>query len=149
MEKIFLREITADTLGDILGLSVHDLQKKFVASNAVSIAQAHFADNAVFRAIYGDETPIGFVMFDDDPNEKEPHHYDLWRFMIDKNYQGRGYGWKAMDEIIRFVRKETNQREFMLSCVPGEGGPEEFYRKYGFADTGEIVEGEKVYKLVL
>ena len=37
-------------------------QKQFVAPNAVSIAQAYFSKEAWFRAIYADDTAIGFVM---------------------------------------------------------------------------------------
>ncbi|MCY4353780.1 MAG: hypothetical protein OXC09_03205 [Truepera sp.] len=59
--KVTLREITADTLGSILNLSVSEDQERFVASNARSIAQAHFSEHAWFRAIYASEEPVGFV----------------------------------------------------------------------------------------
>ena len=38
---------------------------------------------------------------------------------------------------------------FGLSCVPGENGPEEFYIRLGFEFTGEIDEGEKIYRIAL
>jgi hypothetical protein len=47
--KITLREITDDTVRPICRLSVHSDQKSFVADNATSIAQAHFAPHAWFR----------------------------------------------------------------------------------------------------
>jgi hypothetical protein len=66
---IALREITKENLSGILKLKVASYQEKFVASNAVSIAQAHFSPLvAWFRAIYADEVPVGFVMLEDDPN---------------------------------------------------------------------------------
>jgi hypothetical protein len=37
----------------------------------------------------------------------------------------------------------------MTSWVPGERGPEKFYRKLGFEPTGEIDEGEVVARLAL
>ena len=35
----------------------------------------------------------------------------------------------------------------ILSFVPEEGSPEPFYRRFGFAPTGEIVDGEHVMRL--
>ncbi|MBF6223479.1 GNAT family N-acetyltransferase, partial [Nocardia abscessus] len=63
-QQITLRRITAWTVTDICDLSetLSDEQREMVADNAVSIAEAHFSENAWFRAIYLDETPVGFVM---------------------------------------------------------------------------------------
>ena len=44
--QVALREITADTVITIVRLSVSEDQKKFVAPNAVSLAQALFAPEA-------------------------------------------------------------------------------------------------------
>ena len=60
--KVSLREITRENLHDILNLSVSKNQEGLVASNAKSIAEAYFADDAWFRAIYAGETPVGFIM---------------------------------------------------------------------------------------
>ena len=48
---VTLREITWDTLHDILRLKVKPEQQKFVSPNAVSIAKAHFNQAAWIRAI--------------------------------------------------------------------------------------------------
>ncbi|MEW5699369.1 hypothetical protein [Pseudomonas synxantha] len=37
-------------------------QRSMIADNGASIAEAHFSENAWFRAIYADETLIGFIM---------------------------------------------------------------------------------------
>lgn len=56
-ETITLREITAATVRDFCDLRVADTQRKYVATNAESIAQAYFHPEAWFRGIYADETP--------------------------------------------------------------------------------------------
>ena len=61
-EAIQLREITSATLPGILELEVAEHQRGFVATNAESIAEAHFSELAWFRGIYAGETPVGFVM---------------------------------------------------------------------------------------
>lgn len=65
--RVALRKITARTVRTICNLTVSDEQKNFVAPNAVSIAQAYFSKAAWFRAIYADETPVGFVMLAENP----------------------------------------------------------------------------------
>ena len=143
---VSLKEITKDTVRIICNLKVFESQNRFVAPNAVSIAQAYFCETAWFRAIYADDTPVGFLMLDKDM--KKPEYY-LWRFMIDEKYQKIGLGYKAMELIIDYVKTLPNSTEFILSCIPGEGSPEEFYRKLGFERTGEMDDGEVVMRLRL
>ena len=78
--NVSLREVNADTVGAVCGLSntLTEPKKNFVANNAFSIAQAYFEPKAWFRAIYADEEPVGFVMLHDDAEQPE---YFLWRFM--------------------------------------------------------------------
>ena len=145
---INLREITAETLRPILRLKVKSEQEQYVASNAVSIAQAYFhRENAWFRAIYADETPVGFLMLDDRESEAS---YFLWRFMIDAKYQKFGFGKRAIELLIEHVKTRPNAKELGVSCVPdGDGSPCPFYEKLGFVYTGEKDEDELVMKLKL
>jgi diamine N-acetyltransferase len=143
---VSLREITSETLYSILKLKVKPEQEQFVATNSNSIAEAYFEPKAWFRAIYSGETPVGFFMLFDNPDEPE---YYLWRFMIDSRYQRMGYGRQALNLLIEHVRTRPNARELALSYSPGEGSPEPFYERLGFANTGEIVDDEYVMKLIL
>lgn len=139
---VTLREITKETLLDILRLKVAPEQARFVAPNAVSIAEAHFSpDVAWFRAIYQGETPVGFVMVEADESKAR---YFLWRFMIDARHQGKGIGRRALDLVLDNVRTRPGATVLVTSCVPGEGGPGPFYEKLGFVYTGAEEEGELV-----
>jgi diamine N-acetyltransferase len=57
-----LREVTAETVRAVCRLDVSDSQRAYVASVAVSIAQAHFESTAAFRAVYADDQPVGFIL---------------------------------------------------------------------------------------
>ena len=142
---VTLREITKENLDDILGLKVTDEQEKFVASNAKSIAEAHFyPEVAWFRAIYADETPVGFVMLEDNPINAS---YYLWRFMIDARFQKCGFGRRALKLLFEHVKTRPGAKDLLTSCVPGEGSPGFFYEKEGFAYTGEMDEdGELIMR---
>lgn len=149
---VTLREITADTVIAVIKLSVSESQKRFVAPNAVSLAQAHFAPEAWFRAICCDDEPVGFVMLYDESLRPEPPErpkVGVWRFMVDQRFQGRGIGRKALDLVIAHVRARGTAETLELSYVPGEGSPEAFYRSLGFRSTGRVEDGEVVLELRL
>ena len=141
---VTLREITRETLGAVLALKVAPEQERFVANNAVSIAQAHFyPDVAWFRAVYADETPVGFIMLEDNPSKPE---YFLWRFMMDARYQRYGFGRRAIELLVEHVRTRPGATELFTSCVPGEGSPGPFYERLGFVYTGREDDGELVMR---
>jgi diamine N-acetyltransferase len=145
--EVTLREITRETVRSICNLKVAPEQERFVATVAISIAEAHFEpEHAWFRAIYAGATPVGFLQLWDDP--VEPDYY-LWRFLIDHRYQGRGYGRRALALLVDHVRTRPNARVLRLSYEPGEGSPADFYHKLGFVDTGEVMDGELVSVLDL
>ena len=146
MSDVSLREITGENFRDILRLQVAPEQTEFVASNAYSIAEAHYQPKAWIRGVYAGDTPVGFVMLHDDP---EAPRYFLWRFMIAAEHQGKGYGKAALDLLVDYVRTRPGATELQCSYVPGDAGPGGFYAKYGFAETGEIVHGESVISRAL
>ncbi len=134
-QEVSLREVTKETLRDITRLKVNPNQGHFVATNAESIAEAYFSpDVAWFRAIYAGDTPVGFLMLEDNAPKDQ---YVLWRFMIDARYQGRGFGQRALELLFEHVRTRPGAKVLYTSCVPGEGSPGPFYEKMGFVYTGE------------
>src|SRR5512136_940860 len=102
--RVTLREVTAETLFVVCQLSntLTEPQKHMVAPNAYSIAEAHFAQHAWYRAIYADEVPVGFIMLHDSA-EEEPG-YLVWRLMVGGPYQKMGFGRRAVELLIDYVR---------------------------------------------
>ena len=149
---VSLREITAETVRQITSLSVSPHQQRFVATNAVSLAQALFSPEAWYRAIYADESPAGFVMlYDESLRATLPVSPEvaLWRFMIDAQFQRRGIGTTALAQIIAYVRSRGLFSTLLVSYVPAQGCPEEFYLRAGFKHTGKVDNGEVVLELSL
>ena len=139
--NVHFKRITSQTVHEICELSttLTQAQRQHVADNAVSIAQAHFSENAWIRAIYFDETPVGFIMLhfgsDWDDGIDCPGVF-LWRLMIARPYQGQGYGTDAIKLLICHL-KALGIPELYTSYDPGEDGPEPFYQKLGFVPTGD------------
>lgn len=138
--------INAQTVVKICKLSetLSPVHRKMVADNAISIAEAHFSENAWFRAIYAGETPVGFIMVhygsDYDDGIDCPGAF-LWRLMIAEPHQGKGYGKQALDFLVKHLRAQ-GYRELFTSCGEGEGSPRGFYDKYGFLPTGDFYDDE-------
>ena len=47
-------------------------------------------------------------------------NYNLWRLMIDKNYQNRGYGKKAVELALRFIRTFPVVKPIPVGCHMAE-----------------------------
>lgn len=145
--QVSLREITAETVRTITDLAVHPAQRRFVATNAESLAEALFAPEAWYRAIQFGDVPVGFVMlFDASLRQPPPPAPEVWvwRFMVDARYQRQGIGRAALHLVIAHVRAKGLFSRLLLSCVPGDGSPERLYRSLGFVPTGEVDAGEVV-----
>ncbi|MBP5574979.1 MAG: GNAT family N-acetyltransferase, partial [Bacilli bacterium] len=117
---IHLEKIDSTNIWEIVDLKVFKSQKHFVAANWMSIVQAYgvqdSATSAFPFAIYNDKRPVGFLMigfneaamyenWDDIEAPKSlVNNYSIWRLMIDKRYQKRGYGREAIKLALDFIR---------------------------------------------
>jgi diamine N-acetyltransferase len=141
---VTLREVTKENLWDIFKLEVAPEQSHYVAPNEMSIAQAYFdREIAWFRAIYADETPVGFLMLMDDAANQR---YFIWRLMIDAQYQKLGFAKQAMELLFDYVRTRPGAIEILVSYRPGNEDPQGFYEKLGFTPTGEMEENEVIMR---
>jgi diamine N-acetyltransferase len=141
---VSLRAVTAENVYDVMRLRVTKEQEQFVADNARSLAEAAYNQYAWPRAIYADETPVGFVMLYDDPHTPE---YFLWRLMVDHRYQRMGFARQALEQVVDYVAGRPNATTLGVSYVPGSGSPQPFYAALGFAETGEVVDEEMMMRL--
>ena len=144
--EVLLQEVTEDNVRAICRLAVTPDQARFVAPNAVSLAQALFAPKAWYRAVAADGIPVGFILLAAEP---ETATYVLWRFMIDARHQRKGYGRAAIGALLDHVRSMPGATELKTSWVSAPDGPGPFYEGLGFRPTGELDEGEVVARIVL
>ena len=145
---INFRAINEDNFAAIISMKRPD-DEHFVASNAYSLAQAWLYRDAgdVFPfAIYNDDEPVGFMMLDEDVDEK---CLIIWRIMFPVENQNKGYGTAAIREIIRLA-KESGKYDFLLiDYAPDNHIAEHVYKKLGFRPTGVFEHGEIELKLTL
>jgi len=148
--KVELRNIDNINLKKCITLKVADEQRKYISSNEDSLKEA--AENeSVARpfAIYVDDEVVGFTMFAFDEEYEDPNdRYWLWRFMIDKDLQGKGYGSLALKEIIQYF-KDNGANNIRLSTKETNTGALALYHKFGFKENGDMNGEEIVLQLDL
>lgn len=144
---ISLERVNEQNYQHVFALELADNQKGFVSSNMKSLAQAWiYYDRARPYAIRNDNDIIGFIMFDYKPSEKKA---EIWRFMIRKDFQGKGYGTEALSSAIRLLANENLFSTIQINYVKGNFPAKHLYEKLGFQETGEMEENEIVMKLYL
>lgn len=146
---VTLEPISEENVREVFDLEVSAGQENFVASNPWSLAQA-LAEHEIAwpRAVVSEQSVVGFLMLEIDLSDEDGRPYWLWRLMIDRHHQGKGFGSAALRAAVEECRAR-GASELFTSWVPGEGSPEGFYVKFGFEPTGEIDEGEIVARLDL
>ena len=133
---VYLKEVTKENIDEVLELSVRDDQKSFVSTTAESLAQAYVYKETAFPfAVYNDDTMVGFIMMG---YYEVKNYYTLWKFLIDKKHQHKGYGREALLLGISFMRDKFNIKEIYTGVAPGNSVAKGLYQSIGFEDTGLI-----------
>jgi diamine N-acetyltransferase len=148
---VSLRDITSDTVRAVCALEVDDTQRRNVASNAISLAEAYvYYPQAWPRAIHAGEDLVGFLMVYDPTAVENPDESDffLWRLMIDRRWQQRGYGRAAARLAIEYVRSRSAER-ILVAHVKSDPVLGSFYASFGFAYTGREDERQRYMALAL
>lgn len=148
--EITLRKVAYENLQELVSLSVGEAQREFVASNSWSIMEAYTTVTeggvALPFGIYADDTPVGFLMIGFDCMDWEDAPavahgtYSVWRLMIDAQYQGKGYGRRALEEALAYIRTfPCGPAELCwLSFEPDNQIARRLYHSMGFEENGEM-----------
>lgn len=147
-KNITLRPIDSDNWEDAINLTVYEEQKEFVASNLYSIAQVQFLENFKAMGVYLENEMVGFAMYGIDPDDG---NYWIYRIMVDKNHQGKGFGVNTVLEVIQDIKKSntTNIPFIMIGYHPENMGAKYTYKKAGFEETEVAPWGEQLARFTL
>jgi len=126
-----------------MDLRPRDDQLTFIYSTTRSLAEAYIYAECRPLAVYDDSALIGFVMYALDPDDGQ---YWIYRFLIDRNHQGAGYGRQTLRELIHLMSREPDCRFILLGVDPANTGAQAFYQACGFYLTGGLCAGELVMR---
>ena len=142
---ITLRPITRGNFRTVLDLTLHPGQEKFVAANAVSIANAYVEPTFVPLAVYAGDDLVGFAMYGQHPKTGA---WWVIRLMIDRKHQGKGYGRAAMEALIAIMDERVGCEEIVTSFVSANTVAANLCASLGFCPTSEIEDGEPLVSKV-
>ena len=136
-EAVTLRPIDEGNFLDSFRLELAPGQKQYVSGPIRSLAQAYvYREQCQPFGIYAGERMVGYVMVIYDYDIPE---YDIWHMMIDRAHQGRGYGKKALERCLEYIRTKPfgDSNRVALTCHEGNSAALGLYTGLGFLPTGQ------------
>lgn len=146
-----IKPVTKENRKDVLALTLAPGQERFLEPIQQCLSEADRRKNWRPVGIYDGDTLIGFAMYGYFRLEYFPLG-KLWldRFMIDQNYQGRGYGKTALKALIARLKSEYRCTKIYLSIIPGNHTAAKLYTQFGFQFNGKKdINGEQIMVLNL
>lgn len=129
------REIDKSNYWDCISLTIDDGQEGFVADNKQSLVEAAYETGLYTLGIYIEETMIGFILYDYD--ETFPG-WSMSRFMIGKQFQGKGYGKQSAIEFIEHFKAKHNADKLYISVSLENIVARKMYSSIGFTEIKEV-----------
>jgi len=142
---IRLERVTQDNLQQVITLDIADEQRNFLETPSVlyGIAEVQFHPTYLPYTILDDDVMVGFVIYGYLPEDSLKWWIPL--LIIDKCYQGKGYGRAAMEAVIKTVREQVpNCKEIALSYKQDNTVAERLYLSMGFEKTDEIDDRDQI-----
>lgn len=140
--SVELKQIDENNFPDAFNLKLGEGQQDFVSHPIRSLAQAYvYRNQCTPFGIYSDGKMVGYVMVIYDYDIPE---YDIWHMMIDESEQGKGYGSKALDLVLEYIRTKPfgDSGRIVLTCNEKNENAIRLYREKGFTPTGIADEDE-------
>lgn len=149
---VHLEELNKYNVWDVIELTVKKEQESFIAGNEWSLVHAYVGNKtkgAVYPfGIFDDDKAVGFLMIaydygevcnDPDAPEVSQKNYFLWRLMIDEEEQGKGYGKKAVELALEFVKTFPHGKaDYCWICYDKNNEvARKLYLSMGFQEIGE------------
>lgn len=135
MSVMEFREINKSNYWDCMELSIDESQEGFVADNKQSLVEAAYEDGLYTLGIYLEETMIGFVLYDYD--ETIPG-WSMSRFMIGKQFQGKGYGKQAAIAFLEYFKTKHIADKIYISVSLENTAAHKMYSSIGFTEVKEV-----------
>lgn len=129
------KEIDKSNYWECMALTVDDSQAGFVADNKQSLVEAAYEDGLYVLGIYQDETMVGFVLYDYD--ETFPG-WSMSRFMIGKQFQGKGYGKRAVVAFLEYFKTNHDADKLYISVSLDNTVARKMYSDIGFKEIKEV-----------
>ena len=147
--EVRLEDVTLRNWRAVVRLKLAPEQNDLVASNLYSIAQSKFDPYAHPRAVYAGKELVGFLMYDVWEDDDETREASIYRFMIDREHQGKGYGRAALARALDEIRATPGVVKVSIGYMPENAVARSLYTSFGFVEVGKDEDGEIKAELTL
>ena len=131
-----LKPVTKENLAAVLALKASESQAGYVSTTAESLAQAYvYARTAYPFAVCDEGEVVGFIMMG---YYEAKRYYTLWKLLIGREHQHKGYGRKALELGIAFLKEQFGVSEVYTGVLPDNEPAKRLYRSAGFRATGLV-----------
>jgi len=144
-----LRDVTAENRKAVAALELAPEQEDLVASNAYSLREARHDPDSRPRSVYAGDLLVGFLMYEIIQQKKKRCEASIYRFMIDRRHQGKGYGRAALARALDEIRAIPNMTKISIGYMPDNPIAKPFYASFGFVEVGQERDGEMIAELDL
>ncbi|MBL5768044.1 GNAT family N-acetyltransferase [Heyndrickxia sporothermodurans] len=148
--NIHFKPVTRDNWEEALALKISDHQRDFVPTVAVSLAKVFIkpdGENVEYLpfAIYDKDQMVGFIMHAYE--ETTTNMYWINGFFIDQAFQQKGYGKRAMIEMMTWIENRFPQcQEIRLTVHKNNIVARRLYEHLGFISIDMSVGDEEIMK---
>jgi diamine N-acetyltransferase len=143
-----LKDVTSENWRRCIRLSLQDHQVGYVASNVATIAESKFETHYRLRAIDSDDTLVGMLAYCHENEPEDRTLYWIFRLMIDKSHQRRGYAEEAMKIAMREIARMGGKR-IRTMHKPSNHAASALYVKLGFTEIGQHDDGDTLLEYVV
>ena len=140
---ITLRAVTRETYEAVCDLDTAPDQRDFVSTNTWSLVESHYNPHYVARAIVAGDAPVGFIMWVPD-DAAAPRSVSIWRLMIDKAHQKKGYGRLALERALAEIRRNSAIERIEICYSPANDVARKLYAGFGFREIGMDDDGDEM-----
>ena len=144
-----LVELTRDNFSEVIELELYDSQKKYSESNLYIIAESKFSPSCQHSAIYLSDKVVGFLEYEYGESDIDKDYCTIWRFMIDKKYQGSGIGKAAFGLLLKTIKSHGRCNLVDIYYEPENIVAKKLYASYGFREVGERDDGTVIAEMNL
>jgi diamine N-acetyltransferase len=148
-DDVKLKDVTEDNWRAVIGLKLDHGQEELVASNLYSLAESRFDPDARPRAVYAGKRVVGFLMYDVQQTRGKSYKASIYRFMIDRKHQGKGYGRAALSRALDEISAIPKMRKVSIRYMAENPVAKPFYASFGFVEVGKDEDGEIIAELAL
>lgn len=153
---IHFRKINMDNCKQIIEMQLFESQEEYVMPFVDSLAQSYsdlFEEEiTITYALYNGEKAVGLVEIRYVKGEgflelQDKMVYELFRILVDQDYQKEGYGTKAVQLFLNYVKDKPlgDADDIVVSVVEGNDVALKLYERFGF----EIIGKDKYEHIVL